>query len=182
MKLVQPNVSSSDEHHVWQSSNTACRSSSRWLEKRKKNNFSEGWYFFCLLCVKENISPGLDILRKPSVTRLAAGFHLFTAGICQAKLANYGFHWTKLSLFLVLIGWDDLIRLLYKSSYLRNSPVSKLGGIFLGVSNRHFSCGTNWLPCVNIRWLRQTPQTCKQGNMTLNWWVPQGNTVETWTP
>lgn len=60
--------------------------------------------FFAYFGVKENIFPGLDILRKQSVTRLAAGFHLFTAGICRAKLANYGFYWTKLSLFLLLIG------------------------------------------------------------------------------
>lgn len=71
-------------------------------------------FFFAYFGVKENICPDLDILRKP----LAASFHLFTAGICRAKLANYGFYWTKLSLFLVLIGWDDLIRLLYKSSLL----------------------------------------------------------------
>lgn len=77
-----------------------------------------------------------------------------------AKLADYGFYWTKLSLFLVLIGWDDLIRLLYKSSllqnrctsYLKNSPESKLAGIlFQAVSSRHLSCGPDWLFCAKIQ-------------------------------
>lgn len=47
-------------------------------------------YFFAYFGVKENISPGLEKQRKPSVTHLAADFHLVTAGICWAKLANYG--------------------------------------------------------------------------------------------
>lgn len=125
-------------HPVWQSSTTICRSSPG--ECSEKKIFNGGCYIFTLFGVKENISPGLDKLRKHSVTRLAAGFHLFTASICWAKLANYGFYWTKLSLFLVQIGWDDLIRLLHKSSllwnsgafYLLNCPLAKLGGIFLG--------------------------------------------------
>lgn len=73
----------------------------------------------------------------------------FTAGICRAKLANYGSYWTKLSLFLVLIGWDDLIRLLYKSSllenrgasYLQSNPGSKLGGSLFRVSATDISVG-----------------------------------------
>lgn len=62
--------------------------------KRKKKNLTiliRDVTFF-LPNLVENISPGLDILRKPPVTRLAAGFHLFIAGICWAKIANYGFY------------------------------------------------------------------------------------------
>lgn len=97
---------------------------------------------------------------------------IFTRGICWAKLANYGSYWTKLSLFLVLIGWDDLIRLLYRSSLvslLQNRGASYLQSSKSLESNRHFSCGTNWLFSVTILWPRQTltsqppPSVCGQG-------------------
>lgn len=111
------------------------------VQKKKEKTILQsqfrGVVYFCAHVLKANIFPGPDIMGIPSATRLAAGFHRFARGIFQAKLANYGFYWTKLNLFLVLIGWDDLIRLLYKSSlvnrgasYLQNSPVPRLGGSF----------------------------------------------------
>lgn len=141
------------------------------------------WYFHAHFGGKENIF--LAMMRKPSATRLAAGSYLFTRGICWAKLANYGLYWTKLSLFLMLIGWDDLIRLLYRSSlvsllqnigasYLQSSESLVLFFCFFvfysHLSKRHFSCGTNWLFSVTILWPRQTltsqpipPSVCGQG-------------------
>lgn len=159
-------------------------------KKKKKKEFQLGMLqFLPTLAWKKTFSQVL--IYKSSVTRLAAGFHLFTSGICRAKLANYGFYWTKLSLFLVLIGWDDLIRLLYKSillenrgaSYLQSNPGSKLGGSFFRVSATDISVVipriTKAVYCHYSMWngQRNNKVNWKEGHKT-DWWVPQVTAVE----
>lgn len=100
-------------------------------------------YIFLFICERLKCLSMLWISKRSLSRSLPCRLLLFKGGIYGAYLANYGFYWTKLSLFLSRVGWDDIIRcttgwleeqleattvaqsLNGIASYLQNDPVSQ---------------------------------------------------------